>query len=177
MVSDTFLLEPVGELTFCLSFCLFRCPGLWTPAVSNDLRACSAVLFGIAERIPRFKRYRDYFESIVDHSIRMVGTKYETQIVQNVTNRQGSGQAEQLSDGVSWPESSQSLDAMVINALDLEGQRCSPSFHHLPLNLQEAVSLNNQDTLPSFYDNTEEDLWSSNSFSLPMLNGVEWLYE
>jgi hypothetical protein len=65
---------------------------------------------------------------------------------------------------------------MIINALDLEAQRCWPSVH-LPCNLDEAVSGNDQDTLHSSYDNTEEDLWSSGAFSMPMLDGFEWHHE
>ena len=107
--------------------------------------------------------------------MRMVETTCETQIVQSVANRQCLGQAEQIPDGILWPGSSQRLDPMIMNAPDLEPRNCWPSAH-LPFNLDEAVSGNDQDTLHSSYDNTVENLWSG-TFSVPMLDGFEWNHE
>jgi hypothetical protein len=60
MVNSVF----VAGMTIC--YVLFKNPSLWTPALANDLRACSSILFVNAERNQSLKKYCDVLEDIIN---------------------------------------------------------------------------------------------------------------
>jgi hypothetical protein len=60
MVNSVF----VSGMTMC--YIVFRNTALWTPALANDLRACSSILFVIAERNHGLRKYCDLLEIIID---------------------------------------------------------------------------------------------------------------
>lgn len=60
MVNSVF----VAGMTIC--YVLFKNPLLWTPAMANDLRACSSILFVIAERNQSLRKYCDVLETIIN---------------------------------------------------------------------------------------------------------------
>jgi hypothetical protein len=60
MVNSVF----VAGMTIC--YVLFKNPSLWTPALANDLRACSSILFVIAERNQGLRKYCDVLEAIIN---------------------------------------------------------------------------------------------------------------
>ncbi|KAJ5691398.1 hypothetical protein N7488_012133 [Penicillium malachiteum] len=66
----------MAGLTMC--FCLFRSPNLWSPAVSNDIRACSSTLSVMAERNPKLKKYRDGLETVINRAMEYVEAAYQT---------------------------------------------------------------------------------------------------
>ncbi|RAK80821.1 uncharacterized protein BO72DRAFT_370200 [Aspergillus fijiensis CBS 313.89] len=66
----------MAGLTMCL--CLFRAPHLWSVAVSDDLRACSLVMFMMAERNTTLRRYRDGLETVMTRAIEFVNNATTT---------------------------------------------------------------------------------------------------
>jgi hypothetical protein len=60
MVNSVF----VAGMTMC--YIVFRNTSLWTPALANDLRACSSILHVIAERNHGLRKYCDLLEIIID---------------------------------------------------------------------------------------------------------------
>ncbi|KAH6986480.1 fungal-specific transcription factor domain-containing protein, partial [Ilyonectria sp. MPI-CAGE-AT-0026] len=56
----------IAGTTICISYIIFKDPTLWTPARSNDLRACSSSLFAAAERNSAVRKYCDALETIIE---------------------------------------------------------------------------------------------------------------
>ncbi|KAL6415687.1 hypothetical protein AUP68_02253 [Ilyonectria robusta] len=52
--------------TDIISYIIFKDPTLWTPARSNDLRACSSSLFAAAERNSAVRKYCDALETVIE---------------------------------------------------------------------------------------------------------------
>ncbi|KAI1189649.1 fungal-specific transcription factor domain-containing protein [Nemania serpens] len=87
---------------------------IWSYSLSNDIRACSLVLFVMGERAPWVKKYRDAFEVLVNATMEKlengVTNLAETAAVQmrNVTNNNAEFTAEQFDnlaegeDGDAW---------------------------------------------------------------------------
>ncbi|KAI0448154.1 fungal-specific transcription factor domain-containing protein [Xylaria telfairii] len=87
---------------------------IWSYSLSNDIRACSLVLFVMGERAPWVKKYRDAFEVLVNATMEKlengVNNLAETAAVQmrNVTNNNTEFTAEQIDnlaegeDGDAW---------------------------------------------------------------------------
>ncbi|KAI0166550.1 fungal-specific transcription factor domain-containing protein [Xylariaceae sp. FL1272] len=87
---------------------------IWSVAMSNDLRACSLVLFVMGERAPWVRKYRDAFEVLVNATMEKlengVNNLAETAAVQmrNVTNNNSDSATEnfesfvQGEDGDAW---------------------------------------------------------------------------
>ncbi|KAI0541488.1 fungal-specific transcription factor domain-containing protein [Xylaria digitata] len=87
---------------------------IWSYSLSNDIRACSLVLFVMGERAPWVKKYRDAFEVLVNATMEKlengVNNLAETAAVQmrNVTNSNADFATEQFDnladgeDGDAW---------------------------------------------------------------------------
>ncbi|KAI8949478.1 fungal-specific transcription factor domain-containing protein [Xylaria longipes] len=87
---------------------------IWSYSLSNDIRACSLVLFVMGERAPWVKKYRDAFEVLVNATMEKlengVNNLAETAAVQmrNVTNNSADFTTEQFDnladgeDGDAW---------------------------------------------------------------------------
>ncbi|KAI0416201.1 fungal-specific transcription factor domain-containing protein [Xylaria grammica] len=87
---------------------------IWSYSLSNDIRACSLVLFVMGERAPWVKKYRDAFEVLVNATMEKlengVNNLAETAAVQmrNVTNSNANFTTEQFDnladgeDGDAW---------------------------------------------------------------------------
>ena len=55
-------------------FCVWVTPEILKTSAANDLRACSSLLFVIAERWPSAKRYRDVFETLASSMLDLVSS-------------------------------------------------------------------------------------------------------
>jgi hypothetical protein len=87
---------------------------IWSYSLSNDIRACSLVLFVMGERAPWVKKYRDAFEVLVNATMEKLenglNNLVETAAVQmrNVTNNNAEVNTENLDslaegeDGDAW---------------------------------------------------------------------------
>lgn len=60
----------IAGLTMC--YCLFISPSLYSLSVANDLRACTAALFVMAERTPVVKKYRDVLETVITSAMEFI---------------------------------------------------------------------------------------------------------
>ncbi|KAJ5604964.1 hypothetical protein N7510_010118 [Penicillium lagena] len=61
----------MAGLTMC--YCLLRCPRLWSITIANDLRACSSILYDVADRSQCVKKYRDLWEAIITNVMETLG--------------------------------------------------------------------------------------------------------
>lgn len=87
MVNSVF----VAGMTIC--YVLFKNPSLWTPALANDLRACSSILFVIAERNQRLRKYCDVLEAIINsvmEHIEHAGSPYPSSTTNDIHAEQES---------------------------------------------------------------------------------------
>lgn len=60
-------------LILVISYCLLRCPRLWSVTIANDLRACSSILYDVADRSLCVKKYRDLWEAIITNVMETLG--------------------------------------------------------------------------------------------------------
>ncbi|KAJ5832866.1 hypothetical protein N7474_001177 [Penicillium riverlandense] len=176
----------MAGLTMC--FCVFRSPGLWTPNVSNDLRACSSALFSMAERNQRLKRYRDGLETIINRAVDFVQRASEAQQLNlggSITqNPIGLGQPLQVATP---PEATQSLESHM-QPLQQPNNACGvgpesfdfpvpdlfQDLQDLPINLQNSLPWGNADIRHPFDGIFADNLWVGDD--LPMLDGFEQQY-
>ncbi|PYI16218.1 hypothetical protein BO99DRAFT_366519 [Aspergillus violaceofuscus CBS 115571] len=151
----------MAGLTMCL--CLFRAPHLWSVAVSDDLRACSLVMFMMAERNTTLRRYRDGLETVMTRAIEFVNNATNTP-TDNIGGSSAAPSGELWShiDGVSHlgvqaTNGSHSLPGWADIPTPPPGANLSPydgsSLHcH---GLQEML-----DSLHSFGDMLTDDFWT-----------------
>ncbi|KAJ5190825.1 uncharacterized protein N7498_009810 [Penicillium cinerascens] len=168
----------MAGLTMC--FCVFRSPGLWTPTISNDLRACSSALFVMAERNQKLKNYRDGLETIINRAMDFVQQASDAQ-----KSNQGGIHTEEVTGFAQPSETTQSLEIQLHqpNAVDACGLDTEAFnfpdddlFQHLrdlPFNLQDSLSRDNVDVLHSLDDIFSDDFWVADAFNTPTLDGFE----
>ncbi|KAJ5546855.1 hypothetical protein N7494_004440 [Penicillium frequentans] len=173
----------MAGLTMC--FCLFRCPNLWTPAISNDIRACSSTLCVMAERNPRLKNYRDGLETVINRAMEYVEDAYQT-------SRNNSGICSQLaipndqlhptSTSDSTTSAKTHMQSLQSNApqdlgtevYDWQNTDIFSDLPGLPPNLQSLFTGDHADVLDSsFYGVLTQDLWASDAFDLPFLEDYD----
>ncbi|KAJ5835271.1 Transcription factor [Penicillium robsamsonii] len=58
-------------------YCLWTHENVWSVRLSNNIRACSSVLFVMGERTPWVRRYRDAFEALVTMTMERLETQQE----------------------------------------------------------------------------------------------------
>ncbi|KAJ5130052.1 Transcription factor [Penicillium bovifimosum] len=58
-------------------YCLWTHENVWSVRLSNNIRACSSVLFVMGERTPWVRRYRDAFEALVSITMERLETRQE----------------------------------------------------------------------------------------------------
>ncbi|KAJ5550220.1 Transcription factor [Penicillium sp. DV-2018c] len=58
-------------------YCLWTHENVWSVRLSNNIRACSSVLFVMGERTPWVRRYRDAFEALVSMAMERLETRQE----------------------------------------------------------------------------------------------------
>ncbi|RFU30446.1 hypothetical protein B7463_g5916, partial [Scytalidium lignicola] len=75
----------LAGITIC--YCLFLAPTLWTISVANDLRACSSVLFVMAERTSTVKKYRDVLETVIKSAMDFVAKPSMPQTTHSYNHR------------------------------------------------------------------------------------------
>lgn len=66
----------IAGVTMC--YCLFISPSLYGLSVANDLRACTAALFVMAERTPVVKKYRDVLEAVINSAMDFISRSDES---------------------------------------------------------------------------------------------------
>ncbi|KAJ5689709.1 hypothetical protein N7462_004101 [Penicillium macrosclerotiorum] len=165
----------MAGITMC--FCLFRSPGLWTPTVSNDLRACSSALFVMAERNSRVKSYRDYLESIINRAMDFVQEWSETQKL-----------GEKNTSDFRLSESNQTVQGTAsANVQNFEPQMAENESHglgaeffgfhdpdlfrdlqDLSIDLQDSLLGSNHEMARPFHGIFTEDFWAADAFNLPI---------
>ncbi|KAJ5939472.1 hypothetical protein N7466_002606 [Penicillium verhagenii] len=169
----------MAGLTMC--FCLFRCPSLWTPAVSNDIRACSSTLCVMAERNPRLKKYRDGLEIIINRAMEYVEDAYQA-------NRDEDGICSSMATGNEQPmhlptpdpisssnhqNNTQSLQYIAPQSLgaeiyDWQNTDLFSDLPGLPPNLQSLFTGEHADVLDSsFHGAFAEGFWATDPFHIP----------
>ncbi|CAI7600886.1 unnamed protein product [Penicillium glandicola] len=170
----------MAGLTMC--FCLIRCPSLWTPAISNDIRACSSALCIMAERNPRLEKYWDGLEKVIDRAMEYVEDAYQANPTNNgVCSRVTTGHEQPLHlNMITTPDPTasaknhiESLQANSAQGLENEAYGWQNTdlfsdFPGLPPNLQSLFTGDHADALGlSFHDIFREDLWASDACQLP----------
>ncbi|KAJ5513859.1 Transcription factor [Penicillium fimorum] len=58
-------------------YCLWTHENIWSVRLSNNIRACSSVLFVMGERTPWVRRYRDAFEALVTMTMERLENQQE----------------------------------------------------------------------------------------------------
>ncbi|CAG7964690.1 unnamed protein product [Penicillium nalgiovense] len=58
-------------------YCLWTHESIWSVRLSNNIRACSSVLFVMGERTPWVRRYRDAFETLVSMTMERLEAQQE----------------------------------------------------------------------------------------------------
>ncbi|KAJ5384257.1 Transcription factor [Penicillium concentricum] len=61
-------------------YCLWTHKSVWSVRLSNNIRACSSVLFVMGERTPWVRRYRDAFEALVTMTMERLETQQECDV-------------------------------------------------------------------------------------------------
>ncbi|KAJ6131113.1 hypothetical protein N7523_001573 [Penicillium sp. IBT 18751x] len=171
-----FLVNSVFMAGLTMCFCLFRSPGLWTPAVSNDLRACSSALFVMAERNVRLKNYRDGLETVIDRAMEFV--QEASQANSSVQNRDEQVDHPLHSIGLqcSGTLSSSTLGSVSENAGYELWSSFLPDtlagFQDFPTNRQAGLEGDASDMLLSFDELFAEDGWTIDASFLQEMNGA-----
>jgi hypothetical protein len=170
-----------------ISFCLFRSPALWTPAVSNDLRACSSALFVMAERNPRLKPYRDKLETIINRVMEFVENSSACAL-ENELSLPANADPICFQQQQQQPLTQFSLDPMhtfdpqslppniaqplALGSFNSQSSDIIPNLPDHPSNFEggsggavEASSLHNW---------LSEEFWEADGFNMPMLDGCNW---
>ncbi|KAJ6006413.1 hypothetical protein N7451_004357 [Penicillium sp. IBT 35674x] len=174
----------MAGLTMC--FCLFRCPSLWTPAISNDIRACSSTLCVMAERNSRLKNYRDGLETVINRAMEYVEDAYQT-------SRNDSGICSQLAiaedhlQPTPTPGSTTSAEAHMqtlqsnapqgfgTEVYDWQNMNIFSDLPGLPPNLQSLFTGDHADVLDSsFYGVLTQDLWANDAFDLSFFEEYDY---
>ncbi|KAJ5660118.1 hypothetical protein N7507_006569 [Penicillium longicatenatum] len=173
----------MAGLTMC--FCLFRCPSLWTPAISNDIRACSSVLYVMAERNDRLKKYRDGLETVINRAMEYVEDAYQTSpknsgLCSQMAISNGQLHPITISDSTTSAKSHmQPLQDHVLQGIgtevyDWQNVDLFSDLPGLPPNLQNLFTGDRTDVLDSsFHGVFADDIWASDAFHLPFLEEHE----
>ncbi|KAJ5765930.1 hypothetical protein N7520_005489 [Penicillium odoratum] len=175
----------MAGITMC--FCLFRSPSLWTPAVSNDLRACYSALFVMAERNTRLKPYRDGLDSIINRAMDFVQEASEAPAsLQNNVSSLGVSSYTQSAPRAYPPDAIPHVEppmpvtqstATQGSGAELFGFQDSNIFQDLQdlsTSLQDGLSRDNPALTQPFQSIFTEDFWAVDAFNLPMLDEFGW---
>ncbi|KAJ6087998.1 hypothetical protein N7467_006912 [Penicillium canescens] len=176
----------MAGLTMC--FCIFRCPSLWTPAVSNDLRACSSALFVMAERNAKLKKHRDGLETVINRAMDYVEDAYQASRSNDggmhsrlvtVTGNEQPLQSSTTPNSITNQETHmQTLQANAPQDLETEVFDCqSPGLFSdlpgLPPNLHNLLTGDHADVLDAFNGVFTEDFWGADAFHLSLFEGQD----
>ncbi|KAJ5099051.1 hypothetical protein N7532_006052 [Penicillium argentinense] len=175
----------MAGLTMC--FCLFRSPALWTPTVSNDLRACSSALFVMAERNTRLKKHRDGLETIINRAMEHVQEASETAHNNSVVvHNSGSPQNEppmHMDTSTDFPPALESFMQQTHSGppfdtspqvFDPQNGGSFPNLNDFPFDLQDDILGEDGDSANPFHGVFTEEFWAADAFNLPILDGFVW---
>lgn len=170
----------MAGLTMC--FCLFRSPSLWTPSVSNDLRACSSSLFVMAERNHRLKKHRDVLEAIITKAMEYVqGAARGFEPSSTMISQEGLT-GFQILDTPSATEQPFGLSG--VGDYEARIDFSSGEFDSYMTNLLSELpgfpsslpneQLGNPETQSHLHGVFTQEFWATDVFNQPMLDGFGW---
>jgi hypothetical protein len=168
---ETYINPKLGCSLISISFCLFRSPALWTPTVSNDLRACSSSLFVMAECNPRLKKHRDGLESVINKAMDHIQESAKiSQSRSTVINRE---ELDACQVGQVTPEDYAARVDFNVGGFDTYMADVLSNIQSFPLDFQ-AEETEGDGTQSIFPGAFTEEFWATDSFNQPMLNAFGW---